>query len=170
MTAPPASRHGDLLLLASPGLFLLHEVEEYHTMLPWIRAHGDVLPELVRARAPDDPSFILLGGALLFAVFVAVAIACIRSGTSRRLWTLFAILVLARLENSVGHMAMTAIFRGYTFGVITAALIVFPLSLLIVRELVLRGVVERASLPRHAVWALGLQALVLGTSFVLNFR
>lgn len=168
-TARPSQRVA-VLILVSPALFLLHEVEEYFTMLPWIGSHGGFLPEFVRARVPDHPSFILQVGVFLFAAFLFVAIACVRSRAPGWPFMVYAMLVLARLENAIGHIAMAVIFRGYAFGVITAALIVGPVSIILLRRMVAEQLVRSASLIRLAWWGLWIQVFVLAGVFVVYYR
>ena len=168
-TARPPQRVA-VLILVSAALFPLHEVEEYFTMLPWISTHGGFLPEFVRARVPDHPSFILQVGVFLFATFFLVAIACVRSRAPGWPFTVYAVLVLARLENAVGHLAMAVIFRGYTFGVITAALVVCPVSVILLHRMVAHHLVPSASLLRLAWWGLWIQVFVLAGVFAFYYR
>lgn len=134
------------LLIATPILFAVHELEEYWTALPWLRQHQSALPKFLRGEIPGNADFILIAGVLFFVVFAVVA-ACVIRNPQSRLWTVvFSVLVLARLENAVGHFGQAIVFGGYTPGVLTALLIVLPVSVLLLGDFVKSGAISMRSL------------------------
>jgi hypothetical protein len=114
-------------ILASPALFLLHELEEYRTMIPWVREHSAQIPAFIRNLVPATASYLAYGAVIFFVVFTIAGILAVRSRPLSMSFTLFAILLLARLENGLFHIVQSLLLRTYTPGVITAALIVCPL-------------------------------------------
>jgi hypothetical protein len=127
-------------------MFALHELEEYVTVLPWLRDNQNVLPTFLAGAVPTSAAFVLVAGAMFFLIFLAVA-SLIIGNPERRLWhVVFTVLVLARLENGLVHVVQASLFHGYTPGVVTAIVIVIPMSLLVLRELFGGGMVSKRSL------------------------
>jgi hypothetical protein len=141
--------------LAVPFLFVFHEIEEYRTALPWMMAHQSQLPDILRKAVPADATFILFAGIVFFIVFAAAAAMVLKNPGSRFWCTVFAVLILARLENALMHLAQSAIFRSYTPGVLTAVLIVAPVSLWILREFIR----EKRITTRSFIWMVPLAML-----------
>lgn len=143
------------LLFAAPLLFAFHEIEEYRTALPWVAAHQSQLPDVLRKAVPADPTFILFGGIVFFIVFAAAAAMVLKNSGSRFWSAVFAVLILARLENAIMHVAESAIFRSYTPGVLTAVLIVAPVSSWILRDFIR----EKRITTRSFIWMVPLAML-----------
>ncbi|HUQ20570.1 MAG TPA: HXXEE domain-containing protein [Gemmatimonadaceae bacterium] len=152
------------LLIATPILFAFHELEEYWTALPWLRQHQSALPKFLRGVIPASADFILIAGVLFFVVFAGVAACIIRNPQSRVFYAVFSVLVFARLENALGHVAQSVVFRGYTPGVLTALLIVLPLSVVVLRDFVKSGAIS----TRLFAWMIpmGLIAQVLAVALL----
>jgi drug/metabolite transporter (DMT)-like permease len=118
-------------------------------------AHQSQLPDILRKAVPADPTFILFAGIVFLLVFAAAAAMVIKHPGSRFWSTAFAILILAMLENAVMHLAQSAIFRSYTPGVLTALLIVAPVSVWILRDFIR----EKRITPRSFIWMVPLAML-----------
>src|SRR5678816_1326326 len=73
------SRRLGLWILAAPLLFVLHEAEEYRTMLPWLAEHESIIPKAIRAFIPRDPAFIAYAGVFFLMVFLIVGVWAVRS-------------------------------------------------------------------------------------------
>jgi hypothetical protein len=134
-----------ILLIATPILYAFHELEEYFTALPWLRQHQSALPEFLRGVIPATANFILIAGIVFFGVFAIVAACIIRNPQSRAWYLIFGVLVLARLENGLGHILQAVLFRGYTPGVLTALFIVIPVSVLVLRDFLKSGAINKRS-------------------------
>jgi hypothetical protein len=144
-----------------PPLYLLHELEEYWTALPWLRANQAALPEFMRIDVPSGAGFILIAAAVFFLVFAAAAFMISRQPERQVWYSVLAVLVLARLENGLWHIAQSVLFGGYTPGVVTAALVVVPVSLAALLALVARERVAVKSLPWMILAGFGIQMLAL---------
>jgi hypothetical protein len=131
----PLDRIDRILVLGSPILFATHELEEYWTVLPWLHRHRADLPTFLQGRLPDGSSFILIAGVAFLLIFGVVA-ALVVERPEARVWAgLFAILILARLENALMHVGQAVWFRGYAPGLITAVTVVLPLSCFVLGRL-----------------------------------
>ena len=130
-------------VLTAPPLFLLHEMEEYRTMLPWIDKHASIIPAFVRSVIPDTPAFIAYAGLLFLIVFTVAGVIALRARPLSVAWTVVAILFAARLENAVLHMIESIALMRYTPGVLTAVLLVFPVSFYLVRQFVRDNLIRR---------------------------
>jgi hypothetical protein len=126
-------------------------MEEYRTMLPWIEKHASIVPAFVRSLVPDTPAFIAYAGLLFLIVFSVAGVIALRSKPLSIAWVLLAILFLARLENAVLHMIESLALMRYTPGVLTAVLLVFPISFYLLRQFVREDLIRRQWLPAMLV-------------------
>src|SRR5215217_7956537 len=104
-------------------------------MLPWIAKHSSIIPLAVRSILPESPAFIAYAGVLFLVVYAIAGFAAIRSRPRTAAWIILAILLTARLENAILHLMETAVLRQYTPGVVTAGLLVLPITLYLLRRL-----------------------------------
>jgi hypothetical protein len=58
------------LMLASPFLFMLHEAEEYHTMIPWLERNAASLPGPLQDFLPASPAVFAYAAVIFFVVFM----------------------------------------------------------------------------------------------------
>jgi hypothetical protein len=147
------------LIWAAPPVYALHELEEYWTALPWLRANQAALPPFMRGVLPSSAAFILVAGALFLLIFTAVAMLIARQPERQVWYSLFGVLVLARLENGLWHIIHAVAFGGYTPGVVTATCIVVPVSLLVLLALTARNKLAVRSLPWMIVAGFAVQLL-----------
>ena len=157
-------------IFAAPPLFVLHELEEYRTMLPWIAKHASVVPAFVRAVVPSTPGFIAYAAVLFVVLFTAVGVIALRSKPLSIAWIVLAILYVARLENAVFHMVESIALTQYTPGVVTAALLVFPLSFYLIRRFVRDGLIRRAWLPAIIIAGFITQSAAIGGMLLLGSK
>jgi len=152
-------------ILALPPLFLLHEAEEYRSMLPWLSEHPSLVPASVRAIIPDSPAFIAYGGILFLVIYAVSGVIAIRSRPLTAAWFVFGVLLAARMENAVLHCIESIGLMMYTPGVVTAALLVLPLTVYLLVTLVKLGFLRRSWMP--ALFVVGLVVQSAGIAAML---
>ena len=155
-------------ILAAPPLFVLHELEEYRTMLPWIEKHAAIIPAFIRSIIPNTPAFIAYAGVLFVVVFTVAGVIALRSKPLSIAWIVLTILFVARLENAVFHMIESIALMQYTPGVVTAAVLVFPLTFYLIRRFVRDGLIQKAWLPVIIVAGFIVQSAAIGGMLLLG--
>ena len=138
---------------------MLHEMEEYRTMLPWIAEHRSIVPDFVRSIIP---AFIGYAGLLFLILFTAAGIVALRSRPQSVPWIVLSILIVARLENAVLHAIESIALMQYTPGLLTAVLLVLPLSLYLIRRFLRRELIRSSWVPAIIVAALIVQSAGIG--------
>jgi hypothetical protein len=154
-------RSARIIIMLVPLVYTVHELEEYLTALPWLRQHSSEIPTFMAQAVPDSATFILVAGAIFFMVFMGAGLLMLRDPDSRWWTALFGILIVARLENAFVHVGQSVLFQSYTPGVITAVLVVGPISVVVLRELVQHGMLKWASLLWMAPAALLVQVAAI---------
>ena len=157
-------------ILAAPPLFLLHEMEEYRTALPWIEKHASIIPEFVQPMIPDGPAFIAYAGLFFLVVFTGAGIVALRSRPQSIAWIVLAILFTARLENGLLHMIESIVLMQYTPGVLTAVVVVLPVSFYILRRLLRFDLIRAAWFPAIIVAGLIAQSAAIWMMLVTGRR
>jgi hypothetical protein len=152
-------------ILAAPLLFVLHEAEEYRTMLPWIRGHESIIPAAIRSYIPQDPAFIAFAGVIFLVAFLVAGFWAIRSKPLSAAWTILAILYAARLENAVLHTIESIVFLQYTPGVLTAVLIVLPVTMFVLWQMLRLELIRRSWLVGIALAGFAVQSLAVIAMF-----
>jgi drug/metabolite transporter (DMT)-like permease len=127
------------LLWLLPLGFVLHDGEELATMPEWTAANRDTLSGLFRRllgmsnrghlQQLDQGGIALAMSAILF-LFVAVTAAAHSSGRRIALQA-YALVLGGFFLHGFGHAAQSIAFGGYTPGVVTAMIVVIPVSLLL---------------------------------------
>ena len=135
------------VILAVPPLFLLHEAEEYLTMLPWIAEHLSIIPPIVRAVVPDSPLFLAYAGIFFLVIYAVAGVVAIRSAPATAPWFILGMLLAARLENAILHCFESIALMMYTPGVITALLIVLPITAYLLITLTRQGLLRKRWIP-----------------------
>ena len=158
------------LILAAPPLFLLHEMEEYRTMLPWIEEHASIIPAFVRSVIPSTPAFIACAGFLFLILFTIAGVIALRSRPLSIAWIVLAMLFVARLENAVLHMIESVALMQYTPGAVTAVLLVFPVSFYLVRQFVRDNMIRKEWLAAIVIAAFVVQSAAIGGMLLLGSR
>ena len=141
---------------------MLHEMEEYRTMLPWIAEHRSIVPDFVRSIIPESPAFIGYAGLLFLILFTAAGIVALRSRPQSVPWIVLSILIVARLENAVLHAIESIALMQYTPGLLTAVLLVLPLSLYLIGRFLRRELIRSSLVPAIIVAALIVQSAGIG--------
>ena len=141
---------------------MLHEMEEYRTMLPWIAEHRSIVPDFVRSVIPKSPAFIAYAGLLFLILFTAAGIVALRSRPQSVSWIVFSILIVARLENAVIHAIESIALMQYTPGLLTAVLLVLPLSLYLIRRFLRLDLIRSSWVPAIIVAAFIVQSAGIG--------
>lgn len=157
-----------MAILAAPPLFLLHEMEEYRTMLPWITKHSSHIPDSIRSLIPESPAFIVYAGVLFLVLYAIASVTALRAKPQSIAWIVFAILIFARLENAMLHIIESLALLQYTPGVLTAVLLVLPLSLYLIKNLLQSSLIRSAWLPRIVAVAFIVQSAALGGMLLLG--
>ena len=147
-----------LVLLLSPLLFFMHDLEEILRMPAFLAANAERLPALY---AGITGAQFTLAIAILTTLTLAVAIPAVCRMTSCTAVTIYAFIAGARLANVLVHLLQVAIFRELTPGAYTALPVLLPAAVLLLRTLCkadlitprqLRAVLI-ASLPLHVLIA-----------------
>jgi hypothetical protein len=140
-----------------PVAFLVHDAEEAAVLAPWLREHGRELPAFVQPvfNAVTTRQFVVALGILAggYAVASAVGVWSVGRGERPLPWLLA---TGAFVANGFTHVMQTAIFGGYTPGLVTALLVSLPYGWLAARALRRDHVVP----PRLLVWMLAAGLLV----------
>ena len=155
-------------ILLAPFLFVLHEAEEYATALPWLGRHSSLVPSAIKGIVPDTPAFIAYAGAMFLVVYAIGGALAIRSRPRSIAWMILAILMTARLENAVLHAIESLVLRQYTPGVLTAVLLVLPITLYLLRQFIRDGVIRRSWLAWMIPVAFLTQAFGIGMMLLLG--
>ena len=85
-------------------------------------------------------------------------------------WIGFATLIAARLANAVVHTVATIVLRQYTPGVVTAVLIVLPLSLYLIRRMTQEGLIKTRWLPAIVIAGLITQTAAVGLMLLFGWQ
>jgi len=133
-----------------PVAFVVHDFEELLTMPAWFRAHQHELRTFLThlGVGPFIDSFptTFARAALAIAPFL-ILVCAVTAGVSLRwqsgVWrALYGGLLGAFLLHTFTHVAWAVIFRAYTPGLITAVLVVAPVSLFLCTFLLRRGAID----------------------------
>ncbi|MEV5537225.1 HXXEE domain-containing protein [Saccharopolyspora shandongensis] len=126
------------------GLFLAwlaNDVEEWFTMSPWSQANaaknGEPLPGPVWLREGISPAHARVAISLMGLIVLAASARGAQTGGRS---PFFQAALVGFGVHGVGHLALSAAYRGYTPGVATAPTVVIPYSLWAWRELGRAGV------------------------------
>jgi hypothetical protein len=146
----PAGPHGDAtasldrrLLWLLPLGFVVHDAEELATMPAWLAAHADTVSRLLpRWLGLSEASLILamdrvqllaaMGAILLLLTGITFWASLSRS---RMALHVYGLMLGGFFLHGFGHLGQALLLRTYTPGVITAALVVIPVSLFVYRAL-----------------------------------
>ena len=153
-------------ILASPLVFLVHDLEEYVEQRPWLEAVGELIPELIRARIPSLQTYAW-AFAILFVIQLAAAVAAARPSPGRGVTLLFALLVMGRLANAITHGVQALLLGGYVPGLITGLAVVAPFAALLTRGMLGRGWIRRRWLLPLLVAGFLVQLLAIAGSLAL---
>ena len=137
-------------------------------MLPWIAKHSSDIPDRILALIPASPAFIAYAGVLFLVVYAIAGVTALRSTPQSVPWILLAILIVARLENAMLHAIESLALLQYTPGVLTALILVLPLSLYLIKGLLQSSLIRSAWLPRIAGVAFIVQSAALGAMLLLG--
>jgi hypothetical protein len=158
------------LLWLLPLAFIVHDGEELATMPAWLAAHGDTASGLLpRMPGLSEGSLILamdrvqlmlaMGAILLLLTSVTAAVSLSRSKVALHA---YGFVLGGFFLHGFGHLAQALLLRGYTPGVVTAALVVIPVSLFVYRTLWKSG-----ALSRTATWVLAVAGAALVAPAIL---
>ena len=137
-------------------------------MLPWIDKHRSIVPVFVRSVIPDTPAFIAYAGLLFLIVFTIAGVIAHRSRPLSVAWIVLAILFVARLENAVLHMIESLVLMQYTPGIVTAVLLVLPVSLYLVRQFVRDNLIRTEWLAAIVIAGFIAQSASIGGMLLLG--
>jgi hypothetical protein len=132
---------------AAPAVFVVHDGEELATMMPWLRRHRDVLPDIAQSVADVPTRQLALAMLLLLLGLLAAAWDGARRARRGARPTVFLLLAGALAGNGVSHLGQALLFRGYTPGLATALLVVLPYAFGLGRQL------ESAHMVSARAWA-----------------
>ena len=149
-------------ILACPLLFLLHEAEEYKTMLPWIAEHRLALPDSLESMIPRSPAFIAYAGVIFLVVYAIAGVMAIRSRPQSIAWLILAILLVARAENALLHIIESIVLVQYTPGLMTAVFLVLPIAIYLLGRLIKLDLIRKSWLPGIALAGFVVQSAAIG--------
>lgn len=130
-------------ILAAPLVFLIHDSEELLTMERWLRDHRDELPAVVRSALGVTMEQFAVAVLVLFVAIVVAAAHGAHRARQGRGSLIFLVVAGMLVGNALTHLAQAAFFRGYTPGVLTAALLVLPWGYSLGRRLQARHLATR---------------------------
>lgn len=136
------------LIWLFPVVFILHDMEEVFTMVPWMEQHSEFMERL--PFAPVITTTAQVAGAVAFEwllTFVAAycGVRALRRGTTH--W-FFMGLTAALLLNVFTHLGQGILAGGYIPGLWTAPAILLPYMLWLYGRLRLAGLIDRGGLVR----------------------
>jgi Protein of unknown function with HXXEE motif len=110
------------------GAWLVHDLEEWFTMAPWSRKNADKIGQTLPVRPPwGDGGMSDVHAHAGIAAMGAVILAASAMGVkSRGRSTFFQTALLGFGLHGLSHLGGSALFRGYTPGVVTAPIVVLP--------------------------------------------
>ncbi len=134
-----------------PAAFVLHDAEELATMPAWVESHRGRIEALLSSIGAGDvaaalpttfaQAAIAIGCVML--VFVLVT-AGVWSRPASPVWrAAYGGLLGAFFLHAFTHVAQSLVFGGYTPGVVTAVLVVAPVSVYVYRSLTRQGALDR---------------------------
>lgn len=134
------------LIWLFPVVFILHDLEEVFTMVPWMRLH----PELM-ARLPFAPlvtTTAQVAGAVAFEwLLTFVAAYCgVRALRHGRTHWFFTGLTAALFLNIFTHLGQGILAGGYIPGIWTAPTLLLPYMLYLYGRLYIAGLIDRGGL------------------------
>src|SRR3954469_14205854 len=173
----PAATHGRAqaeldrrLLWLLPLALVIHDCEELATIPAWLAAHGasvsGLLPrtlglsEASLILTMDRPQLMLAMGAILL-LLTGVTAAASFSRSMAALY-IYGLVLGGFFLHGFGHLAQGILLRGYTPGLVTAALVVIPFSLFVYRALW-----RSRALGRTASWVLAAAGAALVVPAIL---
>lgn len=160
MSGPRISRW----IWAAPLVFAVHDGEELLAIVPWLRAHRAILPEIARPLADVTTSQLAAAMLLLFVGLIVAAAHGVRRARRGRRSMLFLLLAGALVGNALTHLGQALIVRGYTPGLATALLVVLPYGYALGRRLEARRMLAMRAWAGFVVLGIVLQVpIIVGT-------
>jgi hypothetical protein len=154
---------------AAPVVFAAHDGEELLTIVPWLRSHRAVLPDIVQPLADVTTSQLALAMVVLFAGLVVAALHGARRARRGARSILFLLLAGALVGNALTHVGQALLFRGYTPGLATALLIVLPYGVGLGRRLTSARMLSVAAWTGYVALGIVLQVpIVLATLLLVR--
>ncbi|HUR97575.1 MAG TPA: HXXEE domain-containing protein [Pyrinomonadaceae bacterium] len=140
-----------------PATFVIHDAEELLTMPGWVSDHKSQLTMLFGRLGLDGLADLMpstftrasIAIACVLIIFVVFTAGVVREPQSRMWRYLFGGLLGVFFLHGFTHIGQTVAFGTYTPGVVTAALLVIPVSAFVYRRLLAGGGLDR----RHTVIA-----------------
>ncbi len=156
-------------ILASPLVFLVHDLEEYLAQPGWLAASGATIPEWVRGRIPSLEAYAW-AFALLFVLHLAAALLAGRRAPPRWAVWIFVLLVMGRLTNGIPHGAQALLLQGYVPGLASAILVILPFTVLLTRGAQRQGWIRGVWMPWLLVAGFAVQAAAVAVSLAVGSR
>lgn len=149
----------------SPFVFLLHELEEFFTVGPFVAASEPTGPIVLQELMPRVVESFGWAVLILFIVQTVAAIALLHAGGPGTAAMVFALLLMTRLVNVIFHLAHAIAARGYVPGLVTVVLVVAPFAAWLLARLVKENIVPAPAL--HALIIGGIVVHIVGVAVVL---
>jgi hypothetical protein len=147
-----------------PAAFIIHDGEEVLTMPAWIARNRDVLERIAQLGGPARRAIeslpvttaqVAAGATIELIVLSAATLAAARARPGGAAISVYAALLAVFVGHSATHLLQAVIFRGYTPGVVTAALVIPPVGVVLYRRLLNGGLLTaRKALVSGAVGVL----------------
>lgn len=167
--SPRRTPSGGLLaaVWASPGIFLVHDLEEWFVLPRWLPTAVDRLPILLRDRIPG-PDAYAVAFLLPFGLHVSASWGFARRPRARATALFFATVVAARLWNVPLHTAQALLLGGYVPGVVTVWIVVAPFAAWLLARLYGDGWLKRGRLAVVAVAGVLLHFAAIAASLAVG--
>ncbi|HEX2923512.1 MAG TPA: HXXEE domain-containing protein [Chloroflexota bacterium] len=138
------------VILASPAVFLLHDLEELLTMERFLRENRESLPipAALKDRLNTTTGQFAVAIAWPFPICAAVSSMAAKSLVPGAVTHAFAVMICGRFLNALTHVGQSLLFRKRSPGLISAVFVVLPYSAYTLRRLQKAGLVGERELPR----------------------
>lgn len=143
-----------------PVAFLVHDAEELFTMPAWFVAH----------EWPITFAEVAVAIALFFALFVVITAGVWLRPASRAWRALYGGLLGVFMLHALTHVAQTAYFHAYTPGIVTAVLVVLPVSIYLAAALLRRRAIDLWPSVAASIAGMALFLPALAAAFWLSHR
>jgi hypothetical protein len=127
-----------------PAAFVVHDAEELATESAWLAEHRQTLQATLQkflhwpgATVPEMGTTVNVGIAMLslLALFTVVTVSATRYSRSRTALFFYLVALGGFFVHGFAHLGQTIVFGAYTPGVVTAVIVVIPISLFLYSDL-----------------------------------
>jgi len=139
------------LIWLFPLAFIIHDLEEVITMIPWMQQHADLVALMPIQPAVSTTAEVAVAVGYEWILTFVAAYFGARELKRGRLHWFFAGLTAALFLNVFTHLGQAVFVGGYIPGVVTVPIVLLPYMLLLGRRLFAEGFLDRRGLVRALV-------------------